>query len=205
MTLRLPLTGRTDGDYRDMKFDLSTHTLQVIDYAHHEIHGGSTFRVQHNDAAIPATGDSGALCIAFFVPDQAKNPHMIWEFVHEGAMTMKVMENVTFNASAGTDRAPKNSRRDSTTTSVVQGKATGALVSDRVTVGENSADEIFTGGDTISVMHNYGAKNTGSEGARRAELILATNMTYAFVLENNETSTQGGQIRLEWYEHTDRS
>jgi len=181
--------------------DAYTETLQTIDYAHHEIHSGSNFRVQHNADAIPATGSSGCLVIAFFVPDQAKEPHMIWETSHEGNMTATLFEGVTFNASAGTDRAPKNSNRNSATTSILQGKATGSLVSNYVTVGENSSDAIYTGGTAISILRDYSAKSVSGSQARRQEVILKTNTNYAFCLSNNETSTQGGQIRLEWYEH----
>ena len=39
----------------------------------------------------------------------------------------------------------------------------------------------------------------------KAEVILKPNTYYAFVLDNNETSAQWWQIRLEWYEHTDKS
>ena len=189
-------------EIRPLRADRSTNTLQTINYEHHEIHAGCTFRVQHNQDNIPTTGSGGELVIAFHVPDQTKEPHIIWEFVHQGDMTMKVLEGVTFNASAGSDLAPKNSNRNSATTSVLQGKATGSLVSDYVTVGENSADSIYSGGSVISLKRNYVIKNSAGEGARRQEVILKTNTNYAFVLDNNETTTQGGQIRLEWYEHS---
>ena len=180
--------------------DQITNVLMSIDYQHHEIHAGSTFRVQHNDTI----GNGGELVIAFFVPDQAKQPHIVWEFVHEGSMTMTVYEGVTFNASAGTDRAPKNSNRNSSNTSVVQGKATGSLVSDYVTVGDDG-DSIYSGGSVISLKKDYATRNTAGGGERKNEIVLKTNTNYAFVLSNNETSAQGGQIRLEWYEHTPKN
>ena len=127
------MAGRSKGIGRQ---DSSTASLQTIDYAHHEIHSGSMYRVQHNQSNIPATGSSGELVIAFFVPDQTKEPHMVFEFVHEGSMTMTLYEGVTFNASAGTDRTVKCSNRNCTGTSVLQGKATGSLVGNVVTVGE---------------------------------------------------------------------
>lgn len=184
--------------------DTSTRALEVIDYAHHEIHSGSTFRVQHNDDAIPATGSGGELVIAFTVPDQSKQPHMVWDFVHEGNMTMKLLEGVTI-ATNGTAATIKNSNRNSSNTSVLQGWATGEAVSNTVSVGEESVDSIYSGGTVISLKRSYAAKNAPGEGSRRAEVILKTNTAYAFVLDNNETSTQGGQIRLEWYEHAEKS
>ena len=191
-------------DSNNSGIDSNTNAQYTIDYAHHEIHGGSTYRVQHNIDAIPATGSSGELVIAFFVPDQTKEPHMVWEFVHEGNMTCKLLEGVTFNASAGSDVTCKNSNRNSSNTSVLQGKATGSLVSGVVTVGSNS-DSIYTGGTAISVKRDYSTRNTSGGGVRRNEVILKTNANYAFVLDNNETSAQGGQIRLEWYEHTPKN
>jgi len=194
--------GGVEWDNTSSGIDKITNSLNVVDYAHHEIHSGSMFRVQHNQDNIPAVGSSGELVIAFFVPSQSKEPHMLWDFFHEGDMTMKLLEGVTFNSSAGTDVAPKNSNRNSANTSVLQGKATGSLVSDYVTVGENSVDSIYSGGTVISLKRSYSARNTPSSGTRKNEVVLKTNTNYAFVLANNETTTQGGQIRLEWYEHT---
>ena len=197
------LYGRIDADtVKPLRMDASTHSLQTISYEHHEIHSGSTFRVQHYDDAIPATGSGGELVIAFHVPDTTEEPHMTWEFVHEGDMTMTLYEGITFDPNSGTDRSPKNSNRNSAHTSILQGYATGSLVSDYVTVGEESADTIYSGGTVISLKRNYATKNTGASGARRQEVVLKTNTSYAFVLDNNEATTQGGQIRLEWYEHT---
>lgn len=178
--------------------DDCTETLQTIDYAHHEIHGGSNYRVQAFNDSI--SGSGGTLVIGFFVPNQTKLPHMIWEFVHEGDMTMTLLEDVTLTLSTGTDVLCKNSRRDAGDTSVLQGVATGTLASYYVT-----KDPTYSGGTTVSLKRNYAAKNTGSEGGRRAEVILKANAYYAFVLTNNESVAQGGQIRLEWYEHADKN
>ena len=180
--------------------DNSTHTLQVIDYAHHEIHSGSNYRVQCNNDAIPARGSNGELVVAFYVPDQAKLPHIIWEYVHQGDMTMKLLEGVTLTLGTGTDVLCKNSRRDAGDNSILQGVGTGALVSNYVT-----CDPTYTGGTVVSLKRDYSAKNLVGGGSRRAEVVLAADTYYAFVLDNNETTTQGGQIRLEWYEHADKN
>jgi len=180
--------------------DKTTNVQSVIDYAHHEIHGGSTYRVQVFDDAIPATGSNGELVIGFYIPTGNKHPHMLWDFVHEGDMTMTLLEGVTLTLGTGTDVLCKNSRRDAGDTSFLQGVATGALVSNYVT-----KNPTYTGGTVVSLKRNYAARNVGAEGTRRNEVILADDTYYAFVLDNNVTSAQGGQIRLEWYEHTDRN
>jgi len=184
--------------------DRATRSLQVIDYAHHEIHAGSTFRVQHNDDAIPATGSGGELVIAFYVPAQSKQPHMTWETSHEGNMTVTLYEGITL-ATNGTARTIQQSNRNSTNTSILQGFATGAGVSNTVTVGEESTDSIYSGGTAISVKRDYSTRNVAGGQVRRDEVILKTDEYYAFSLKNHETSTQGGQIRLEWYEHTPKT
>jgi hypothetical protein len=184
--------------------DLITRCLMTVDYAHHEIHAGSTFRVQHNDDAIPATGSDGELVIAFYVPDQSKQPHMTWETSHEGNMTVTLYEGITL-ATNGTARSIQQSNRNSANTSILQGFATGSGVSNTVTVGEESADSIYSGGTAISLKRDYSTRNVSGSQVRRNEVILKTDEYYAFSLKNHETSTQGGQIRLEWYEHQPRT
>jgi len=179
------------------RVDSSTDTLQFISYSHHEIHSGSTYRVQNFNDAISS---SGTVAIGFDIKSgETKLPHMLWDFVHEGDMTITVLEGVTLTTGTGTDVAPKNSRRDSTNTSVLYGVSTGALVQGYVT-----KDPSFTGGSVISLKRNYAAKGEGSSGSRRQEVILKPNTSYIFQLTNNEATAQGGQVRLEWYEHTDK-
>lgn len=177
--------------------DNSTESLQTIDYAHHEIHSGSNYRVQVNDSAI---GNNGEISISFYVPDQTKFPHMVWEFVHSGSMCLRLIEGTTVTTGTGTNVLCRNSRRDAGDTSILQGTATGSLVSHYVT-----SNATYSGGTTISLKYDYAAKNEGGGGVRRAEIILNTGTYYTFVLENLETTTQGGQIRLEWYEHADKN
>ena len=179
--------------------DNSTHTLQAIDYAHHEIHSGSNYRVQAFDDAIAATGSDGELVIAFYVPDQTKLPHMVWDFVHEGDMTIKLLEGVTVTNSTGTDVLCKNSRRDAGDTSVLQGVEQATNTAHYVTKNPD-----YSGGTVVSLKRSFSSRNVAASGMRRAEVILKADTYYAFVLDNNETSTQGGQIRLEWYEHADK-
>lgn len=177
--------------------DDSSESLQTIDYAHHEIHSGSTYRTQCFNDSI---GNGGTVVIGFYVPDQTKMPHMTWEFVHSGTMTMRLYEDVTITAGTGTDRLCRNSRRDAGDTSILQGTGTGSLVSNYVT-----CEPTISGGTVISLKKDYSAKNTAGGGARRNEIILKPDTYYAFELTNEETTAQGGQIRLEWYEHSDKN
>jgi len=48
-----------------LPIDSTTGAVNIVEYEHHEIHSGRTFRVQHNQDNIPATGSGGELVIAF--------------------------------------------------------------------------------------------------------------------------------------------
>jgi len=184
----------SDSEYRYLRADTNTHTLQVIDYAHHEIHGGSMFRVQGNATA-------AALIIAFKVPDQAKEPHFTFEWSSESSGYIQLLEGYTWTAGTGVDRAPKNSNRNSSNTSVLQGNATGAWVSDYVTIDPTGG----SGGTVISDKRFYTDDKQGSNsGSRKNEIVLATNQTYALIFTSTDGS-KGIQIRCEWYEHTPKT
>jgi len=184
-----------DCETRRARLDLITHTLQVIDYEHHEIHSGSFFRVQHNNASIDE------LIIAFKVGDQSKNPHFVFEWVSESFGSLQLLEGSTWTAGTGTDRPPKNSRRDSTKESVLQGNATGVFLDNNVVVDPTG----LTGGTVISDKRVYSDnKQGGGSGERRNEIILATNQTYALVWTSGD-GNKGIQIRCSWYEHTDKT
>ena len=186
---------KSGGNFRHIRIDASTETLQTIDYEHHEIHGGSTFRAQAFNDAI---GAGNSVTIGFRTG--VKESHMLWEFVHEGDMTMTVLENPTITLSTGTNVTCKNSNRNSTKTSELQGYGTAALLAGNIT-----KDPTYSGGTSISLKRSYATKGTGTSGSRRQEVVLKTETPYIFKLTNNETSAGGGQIRLEWYEHTPKN
>jgi len=139
---------------------------------------------------------AACLCAPAFVFAQADNQREVW---------LSNTGNVTVVSGDVSCSAVKQSNRNSSNTSVFQGFATGSGVSNTVTVGEESVDSIYSGGTAISIKRDYSARNIAGGQSRRNEIILKTDEYYAFTLSNNETSTQGGQIRLEWYEHTPKT
>jgi len=177
--------------------DQITNVLEIIDYAHHEIHSGSTYRAQAFNNSIE---EGATVCIGFYVPAGIKLPHMTWDYNHEGNMTMTVLEGPTITVGTGTDRLCRNSRRDAGDVSFLQGTGTGSLVSNYVTV-----QPTYTGGTAVSLKRSFAAKGVGASGGKREEVILAADTYYVFCLTNNETRSQGGQVRLEWYEHIDKN
>jgi len=212
MSLWKLLTAAYDssGNSAKVRIDSSTSSLQTVDYAHHEIHSGSMYRVQAFDDAIAS---SGTLVIAFKVKDGGKFPHFIFEWETEGKATITLYEGVGTDASTGTDVVVKNSRRDAANSSIIQGYATGSWVDGYITknptfdTGGTGPNAVPTdSGTIISLKKAYSSsKAGGSSGSRRSEIVLNDNTEYAIVLINNEATAQGGQLRLEWYEHTDNN
>lgn len=185
-----------DSSGNELVVDDTTRVLGNIDYAHHEIHEGSMFRVQAYDDAIAA---AATLIIGFNVSNQSKKPHFVFEWETESIGNIQLIEDTAIDVSTGTDILIKNSRRDSANTSILQGYATGAWVSNYIT-----KNPTYVGGNLISLKKIYSnAKAGGGEGSRRSEIILKVNTEYVLIFTNTDTSAKGAQMRLEWYEHTD--
>ena len=187
----------SDTEKRALRADLTTHTLQTIAYAHHEIHSGSMFRVQaYNDAI----GDDATLAIVFRVANQTKHPHFLFQWETEDVGNISLLEDVTVTVGSGTDVSVKNSRRDSNRISIMKGCASGSWVSGYIT-----KDATISGGNIVSHIRVYSNNRAGGgEGGRDYEIILNVNTDYALVFTNTAGSAKGAQLRCEWYEHTDR-
>ena len=84
---------------------------------------------------------------------------------------------------------------------LLQGDATGSWVSNTVVVDPTGG----SGGTVISDKRVYiDNKAGGDSGARRNEIILDADQTYALVWTSTD-GAQGIQLRCEWYEHTDKN
>ena len=171
-----------------------TNALRTIDYGHHEIHSGRTYRVQGYTAS--ATN----LIVAFKVGDQARQPHMVFEWVAEAKGSLSVYEGRTWTTNTGTRRSVKQSNRNSANTSILEGDGNGAggFVANEVVIDPTGQ----AAGTLISMKAWFAAKNAGGDsGSRRAEIVLKPNTTYSFEMAPTGVAS-GMQVRLEWYEHT---
>jgi len=66
------ITGKTsDTTFQTPRVDATTHTLQTIDYSHHEVHAGSSF--YYHD--VIALGNGASQDYLITVPDTTKLPH----------------------------------------------------------------------------------------------------------------------------------
>ena len=112
------ILGRTgDLTYQVPMIDLSSHVLETIDYAHHEIHAGASYTAYYS--LTTAATDAHRTGIYIKTPT-AKEIHMIVSFSASTAATYMICESPTIAANTGTDGvAIYNRDRNSSNTSTV--------------------------------------------------------------------------------------
>jgi hypothetical protein len=180
-----------DKDERVATIDGSTHAINVIDYAHHEVHAGSHFYV----ANYTTLGNDATLGFALTTSDTAKYVHMSWEIESTQPTTFEIFEGATI-ASAGTSVTPFNNNRNSATTSTVV-LSSGATVANAVpNYGTKIYGERFGYADTPS-------KGFGGSSESATEIILKRNTVYFFSIWSQAA---GNRVSFDghWYEHTDK-
>jgi len=182
--------------------DSSTGALNVIDYAHHEIHGGSHYTVTHGVADLgAATTPNDAITLTFTTADTASWPHMVILFNSVGGALCRLREGGSTGASPTGAITCKNNNRNSSKTSGVLDIAAAA--------GQMSYDAGLDTGGTLLVDEYIAGATTnqnkgggGAEGGARYEWILKQNTRYQISIFS--TATAAASIVLHWYEHSNR-
>lgn len=179
---------------RDFRSDQMTDTMNVIEYEHHEVHGGSMYRAE----ALTASGTS--VSIGFKTPAGTKRAHMTIAYISESKCHVSIDEGHAWTTNTGAVYAPVNMRRDSSNTSM--------LLEDRTATPDFTAGGVLvnptadTAGTVIKNLYSFAGKQVGDEGSTRHELILDVDQTYLITLTSDD-GAKGLQLVLEWYEHTD--
>ena len=187
------------------KLDKSTSTLQIIDYAHHEIHGGLSFICHYSQTTPTAVGEM--TIIAFNTPDTRKWIHMFSEFSSTAASTATIYEVADLDVDEGTDLVIYNRNRNSSTTSTVSsietvpevGKATSFSVAQAAGATLSTATPIYQ----KYLGAGLAGADTGGENRDTSEIILKQNTQYAFVIANTTADDNTHNIVLNWYENTE--
>lgn len=171
--------------WQSPRLDASTHSWQVIDYEHHEIHSGSSFVVA--DCTDLGNGASRELLIV--TPNTAKWAHLLVKIITESEAHWYLYEDAT-TSSDGTGLTEVNRNRNSATTAT-------AVVTHTPTL---------TGDGTLIYQEHYGSgRGNGGENRGESEFVLKQNAKYLVRLTNATTSANYVTIVLDWYEHTDAS
>jgi len=169
---------------REVGMDKYTRVLTAIDYAHHEIHGGSAYSACKKFTH--GLGDSPNVLIV--TPDTTKWAHFLFSVVSDDVLQVDLYEAPDY--SGGDALGSFNRDRNSAKTS-------------GLTLTTDAADD-GSGKGTVIWTFKAGANRTvtNTTGADRFEFILKQNTKYLV-----ETVGANGDLitaLLDWYEHTNK-
>ena len=182
--------------------DPSSHSLQVIDYAHHEIHSGSHYTLTHGVADLgAATSPNDAITLTFTTPNTLKWPHLVILFNSVGGALCRLREGGSGGASpTGAITCKNNNRNSSNTSGLLDISSVAGQISYDAgldTGGTLLVDEYISGATT-----NQNKGGSGAESGARFEWILKQNTRYQISIFS--AATAAASIVLHWYEHTDK-
>ena len=179
---RVKLDVGGDGVSVPLSVDAVTNAINVIDYPHHEIHGGSHYYIEGF-----ATLDlNDNLYVKLVTPDTTKWGHFLWSIESSGILTTYLYEAVSGGMTGGAGVTPLNNNRNSINTS-------GLTITSGVTVATDL-------GTTVS-QAKWGSRSAGGGQDREDEIILKQNTIYlrAFTSGVNANIVN---FKANWYEHT---
>jgi hypothetical protein len=176
-----------DTDYRSPRVDLATHSLQGIDQAHHEAHEGSHFF--YTDSVTVDSGASQDYLIT--VPDTTKWPHLGFEIDGTAITSFALYEGADRNGTT-LQTLWNNNRNSATAEGVTVHKGTAGGTTDGTAIYQHSGGAA-TGAYRTSVSEGSGT-----------EIILKQNTKYLLRITSG-TNGNLTNLRLEWYEHTNKT
>jgi hypothetical protein len=175
---------------RLIETDDATDSLQVVDYAHHEIHAGSHFFFED----FAELANAGVYSIEFLTPDTTKWAHMLFSVKTDLATLIELYEG-SDEASGGSAVSPVNNNRNSDTVS-------------GMTIKTGVTPTSAVGGTRLLHRHVGSGTNpsqaTAGEAERDSEIILKQNTRYLFMF-TSEGADNNVDWRFSWYEHTNRN
>jgi len=201
--------GRHGGvnEFDAIGIDASTNSLNVIDYAHHEIHSGSSYHVGYS--VTTASSDNDVTAIAFKTPNTAKWLHIVATFTCSDPAEAIILEGALTIADRGdgADKAVLNRNRNVTTPSAVLSWEDTPTAGSVTTMNETEWTAVGISGGTelehVWLQGGSGPHAVGGEARGSQEWILKPNTDYVFYLTNTGASANAHSISLDWYEHTD--
>ena len=203
-------TAHTGDDVVVVKADGMTNALVGIDYAHHEIHKGSSFTAYY---AVTTDANATAKSGLYIKTPAAGGDlcHAIVSFSASAAANFSICEAPTIAANIGTHTAvPYNRYRDSTETSGVISNATAPLAGKFTTLTEAQiqGDATWATGTVLRtgpLQIGVGPKPAGGKDRDTQEYILKANTKYVFLITNTASNANAHLIQVDWYEHTNEN
>ncbi len=204
---QVSIQGKTSDDtYQVPRIDSATHSLQVIDYEHHEIHIGRSFSFMYENLC---TNTNEETVIAFNTPDTTSWGHMVANGFVTSQSRLAIYESPSIDNDEGTQASPLNRNRNSTRISAFTSVQAVPVSGNVTTYNESQASTANINGIPLAVVVmgspgflGIGAATGGNSG--RLEWILRQNTQYAFVITSLDNNDNYHTIQLNWYEHTNR-
>jgi hypothetical protein len=173
-----------DSGNHPAEVDNSTHTLQTIEYEHHEIHAGSHYMLCGYDSDMSVNELKDFVIIT---PNTTSWAHMTFDFSSSLGATLNIYEGVT-GVSGGTSQAPINNNRNTASTSSL------SIILNPTAI---------TPGTAIIGSYLSGGNRTSGFNSRDKEIVLKQGTSYLFRFQSLANSNTLGYCG-EWYEHTNK-
>lgn len=166
--------------------DASTGALMTVDYAHHEIHAGSSFA--YNDVITLGSGATQDYLLT--VPDTAKWPHFGYEVDGIFGVTLELFE-ATDKTGTTLQTAYNRNRNSAATPTLAIHKGTSGGTADGTRIAWRKGGSGTANGKLAATVHDTD------------ERVLKRNTKYILRLTSAAASNDIS-VRLDWYEHTDK-
>ena len=186
-------------DSQDVEKDALFHIPVSQDAPHAKMHEGDAYSASVVDTTL---ADTEFIDLCFKTP-ATKLMHMTFDYKSLTGLKLEIFEGATWDAQTGTAVPVFNMYRDSANTSgVLENRSTAAFLASSELMSNPTTP---AGGTAILTDYLFGAANKLPEaGGSRVEQILKAGTLYRIRLTST-AANNSGQIRVSWYEHTNRS
>jgi len=173
-----------------VRVDASTHSLQVMEYEHHEIHSGSHFFV--DDTADMSIND--AFDIQFTTPNGTDEIHFGYTMQTSGETETWIYENVNIVTPLTVPVTAFNNNRNSIRNSNV---VLNSFLHASVAAANGNTNVVVA---TLLRHSHLGVGRTGGSADRSKEIVLQNNTNYC--LRAVAEAATIVDFDMNWYEHT---
>ena len=195
------------GAYYAESVDGMTRAKTMIDYAHHEVHSGSSFGVGYS--VTTGADDDHRSSIGFTTPNTTKWLHLVATISASHAAEFFLREAPTIDDDDGTQAVAYNRNRNSATASTVLSLEGTETVGSVTTFDEAElVAATFSGGTVLEyvlMQAGGGPKAVGGVSRGSQEWILDQNAKYVFTIQNIGANANTHVIHLDWYEHQNKN
>jgi hypothetical protein len=181
-----------------------TTALKTIEYAHHEIHDGSSFSAYYSVTTASTNGHRSGI---FIKTPAVKLCHLVVQFSVSTAATYSICEAPTIASNVGTHTSVIYNRyRDSSSVSGCLNNATSPAAGYITTLTEAqiAGDGTWATGTVIRsapLIAGSGPKPAGGSSRDSQEYMLKANTKYVFLITNTTADANAHNILIDWYEH----